>query len=160
MPKGKYPIEYFENPNINKNIEEIYRDIDAYSGEFFEDEEFFKKRTDFFVILPPLKYENITTKGIFMSQGVDYIYKLFPDINKIFYSMAYTMWSSYPWSKRADVYLTCYKNEKREEFYYREHPEKKIKYFFRCKMLILRMNILWHRLLILQKRLICFLFQE
>lgn len=127
MPKGKYPVEYFENPNINKPIEEIYKDIDAYSGEFFEDEDYFRKRTDFFVILPPLKYEKITTKGIFMSQGVDYIYKLFPNINKIFYSMAYTMWSSYPWSEKADVYLTCYKNKKREDWYFKEHPEKKSK---------------------------------
>lgn len=127
MPKGKYPVEYFENPNINKPIEEIYKDIDAYSGEFFEDEEYFRKRTDFFVILPPLKYEKITTKGIFMSQGVDYLYKLFPNINKIFHSMAYTMWSSYPWSEKADVYLTCYKNQKREDWYFKEHPEKKSK---------------------------------
>lgn len=127
MPKGKYPIEYFNNPNINKNIEDIYKDIDAYSGEFFEDEEQFRKRTDFFVILPPLKYENKMTKGIFMSQGTDYIYKLFPDINKIFFSMAYTMWSSFPWSEKADVYLTCYKNQKREDIYFKEHPEKRSK---------------------------------
>lgn len=126
MPKGKYPVEYFKNPNINKPLEEIYDDIDAYSGEFFEDEEL-RMHTDFVVVLPPLKYEGITTKGIFMSQGVDYLYKISPNINKIFISMAYTMWSSYPWSKNADVYLTCYKNPKREECYFKKHPEKKDK---------------------------------
>ena len=39
MPKGKYPVDYFLNPNIDKPIDEIYKDIDAYSDEFFEDEE-------------------------------------------------------------------------------------------------------------------------
>lgn len=126
MPKGKYPVEYFRNPNINKQLEEIYDDIDAYSGEFFEDEEL-RMNTDFIVVLPPLKYEGITTKGIFMSQGTDYVYKIFPNIGKLFFSMAYTMWSSYPWSKNADVYLTCYKNPKREEWYFKKHPEKKDK---------------------------------
>ena len=46
MPKGKYPVEYFLNPNINKPVEEIWADIDAYSGEFFEDEEL-RTHTDF-----------------------------------------------------------------------------------------------------------------
>ena len=41
--------------------------------------------------------------------------------------MAYTMWSSYPWSKFADVYLTCYKNEEREKWYFKQNPEKKDK---------------------------------
>ncbi len=122
MSKGKYPVEYFLNPNINKPIEEIWADIDAYSGEFFEDEQL-RLSTDFIIILPPLKYEGITTKGIFMSQGVDYLYKISPNIGKLFFSMAYTMWSSYPWSKKADVYLTCYKNPKREEWYRKTHPE-------------------------------------
>ena len=126
MPKGKYPVEYFLNPNINKPIEKIYADIDAYSGEFFEDEEY-RKSTDFIVILPPLIYEGKFTKGLFMSQGVDYLYKISPNISKLFISMAYTMWSSYPWSQYADVYLTCYKNVHREEWYMKEHPEKRNK---------------------------------
>ena len=127
MPKGKYPVEYFRNPNINKPLEEIYQDIDAYSGEFFADEERFRKNTDFIVVLPPLKYDGITTKGIFMSQGVDYIHSFAPKISEIFFSMAYTMWSSYPWSENADVYLTCYKNQHREDWYFKTHPEKKNK---------------------------------
>ena len=61
MSKGKYPVEYFENPNIDKPIEEIYSDIDAYSGEFFEDQEI-RMHTDLMVILPPLKYEGKVTK--------------------------------------------------------------------------------------------------
>ncbi len=124
--KGKYPVEYFENPNINKPIEEIWADIDAYSGEFFEDEEY-RLSTDFMVALPPLQYEGKRTKGIFLTQGTDYIYKLFPNIGEIFFSMGHTMWSSYPWSKNADVYLTCYKNPAREDWYFRTHPEKRDK---------------------------------
>ena len=126
MPKGKYPVEYFFNPNINKPIEEIYRDIDAYSGEFFSDQAI-KTHTDFIVILPPLKYEGKMTKGIFMSQGVDYLYSFSPQIGKLFFSMAYTMWSSYPWSEKADVYLTCYKNPHRENWYKNTHPDKRKK---------------------------------
>ncbi len=124
--KGRYPVNYFMNPNMNKPIEEIWADIDAYSGEYFEDEEY-RKMTDFYVILPPLKYEGKMTKGIFMSQGVDYICKLYPNISELFYSMAYTMWSSFPWSKKADVYMTCYKNPEREDWYFRTHPDKKDK---------------------------------
>ena len=120
--KGKYPVEYFMNPNIDKPVEEIWADIDAYSGEFFEDEDI-RLHTDFIVVLPPLNYEGIVTKGLFMSQGVDYLYKISPNIGRIFISMAYTMWSSYPWSKKADVFLTCYKNPEREEWYRRVHPE-------------------------------------
>lgn len=124
--KGKYPTEYFMNPDINKPIEEIWADIDAYSGEYFEDEEY-RKHTDFFIVLPPLRYEGRFTKGIFMSQGTDYVYKLFPNISELFVSMAYTMWSSYPWSEKADVYMTCYKYPEREEWYFRTHPDKRDK---------------------------------
>lgn len=36
--KGVYPNEYLKNPNVAKPIEKIWDDIDAYTGEFFEDE--------------------------------------------------------------------------------------------------------------------------
>lgn len=124
--RGNYPFEYLHNPNINKPIEQIYQDIDAYTGEFFEDEEA-RLNTDFIVVLPPLSYEGKITKGLFMSQGTDYLYKISPNIGKIFLSMAYTMWSSYSWSQKADVYLTCYKNPHREKWYYENHPDKKDK---------------------------------
>ena len=75
--KGKYPVEYFSNPYINKPIEEIWDDIDAYTGEFFEDEPNYHEKIDFVIPLPPLMYQNKMTKGVFFSQGLEYILKLY-----------------------------------------------------------------------------------
>ena len=123
--KGKYPREYFHNPNIQKPIEEIWDDIDAYSGEFFEDETKYHEKIDLFIPLAPLEYNGKTTKGILFSQGLEYILKLYPQLKEIFFCGAYTMWSSYSWCDKADFYLTCYENKKREEYYKNKYPNKK-----------------------------------
>ena len=63
--KGNYPYDYFKNPIIYKPINEIYADIDAFSMEVFPDEITKKSRVDMMIVLPPLNYEGIVTKGIF-----------------------------------------------------------------------------------------------
>ncbi len=123
--KGKYPREYFKNPNINKSLEEIWDDIDAYSGEFFEDETDLHKKIDFIIPLPPLNYKNKITKGVVFSQGMEYLLKLYPRLQEIFFCGAYTMWSSYSWCDKADFYLTCYENKAREEYYKNKYPNKR-----------------------------------
>ncbi len=123
--KGKYPREYFHNPDINKPLEEIWDDIDAYSGEFFEDEKNYHEKIDFVIPIPPLKYKNKIIKGAMFSQGLEYILKLFPQLKRIFFMGAYTMWSSYSWCDKADFYLTCYENKPREEYHKRKYQNKK-----------------------------------
>lgn len=124
MSKGNYPFDYFSNPNINKPIEEIWADIDAFSMEVFPDEVKQSSLIDFFIPLPPLRYEGKVTKGVFLSQGVDYIYECYPDIGKIFVSSAFSMWTSYPWSKHADSYCICYDNPEREAWFRRTNPDR------------------------------------
>ena len=120
MPKGWCPEYFYFNPELEKekSMEKIYEEIQYYSGEFFSDDSMnFKRQTDFMVPLPPLPalfYEGKFVKGIYLSEGVDYIHSLFPRINELFISMAYTMWSSIPYSDKAEVYLTCYDIPQRE----------------------------------------------
>lgn len=123
--KGAYPVKYFLNPSINRPIEEIWDDIDAYTGEYFEDEPHLHKKIDFVVPLPPLKYKGKFLKGLFFSQACEYILKLYPELKKIFIPCAYTMWSNYSWSDSAEVYLTCYENKEREKYYKNKYPNKK-----------------------------------
>jgi len=123
--KGKYPREYFKNPNINKPIEEIWDDIDAYSGEYFEDEPDCHSQIDLFIPLPPLNYQGKITKGIMFSQGLEYLLKLYPKLKEIFFCGAYTMWSSYSWCDKADFYLNCYENKPREEYHKNKYQNKK-----------------------------------
>lgn len=123
--KGIYPVSYFRDPNVNKPIEEIWDDIDAYSGEFFEDEPENLPRIDLFIPLPPLKYKGKFTKGILLTQGCEYLLKMYPDIKKLFFVGAYTMWSSYSWCDKADLYFACYENKPREEYHKNKYQNKK-----------------------------------
>jgi len=127
--KGNYPYEYFANPNINKPIEQIWADIDAFSMEVFPDEVKQSSYIDFFIVLPPLQYEGKVSKGLFLSQGVDYIYESYPEIGEIFISSAFSMWTSYPWSKHADTYCVCYDNPQREAWFRKNNPDRADKIF-------------------------------
>ncbi len=122
--KGNYPYQYFHNPDIKKSIYEIWDDIDSYSGEYFEDEQSAYTKTDFFAALPPLKYGGKFIKGIFFTQAAGFLIDKIPEIQKIFNVAAYTMWSSYSWCDRADVYLACYNYPERER-YHKEKFKKK-----------------------------------
>lgn len=125
MKGNKWPVEYFQNPNINKPIEQIWDDIDNYTFE----EQFERKEKiesmDFVIPLPPLKYAGIITKGVFYSQSVDLIIEKFPRLKEIFIPIANSMFSSYPQSIHADAYFVCYENKKHEEYYKTKYPSKK-----------------------------------
>lgn len=132
MPRGWCPEYFYTNPHLEdeKSMEEIYREIQSYSGEFFIDDiPKYREQTDFIIPLPPLLYEGKFIKGMFLSEGVDYIHALFPRINELFVSMAYTMWSSLPYSEAAEVYLSCYCNPEREAWFKKEYPRKANKIF-------------------------------
>lgn len=125
--KGIYPTSYFLDSNVDKakSIEEIWDDIDAYSGEFFEDEINFHEKIDFVIPLPPLDYNGKITKGIIFSQGSEYLLKLYPRLKEIFHVGAYTMWSSYSWCDKVDFYLSCYENKPRENYHKNKYQNKK-----------------------------------
>lgn len=132
MPKGWCPEYFYHNPNLEseKSLEQIWEEIQYYSGEFFPDDSMhYKRQTDFMVPLPPLLYEGKFVKGMFLSEGVDYIHSMFPRINELFFSMAYTMWSSIPYSEKAEVYLTCYDYPEREAWFKNINPHKAGKIF-------------------------------
>ena len=125
MPKGWCPEYFYNNPNLEKekSLEEIWTEIQYYSGEFFVDDNLhFKRQTDFMVPLPPLLYEGKFVKGMYLSEGVDYIHSMFPRINELFISMAYTMWSSIPYSNCAEVFLTCFDYPEREAWFKQQNP--------------------------------------
>lgn len=125
MKSSKWPVAYFQNPNINKPIEEIWDDIDNYTfEEQFEKEDRIEK-IDFVIPFPPLKYRGDVLKGVFYSQAVDVIIEKFPKLKEIFFPIANSMFSSYPQSEHADLYFVSYRNEKREEYFRKKHPEKK-----------------------------------
>lgn len=125
MKANKWPTQYFQNPNVNKPIEEIWDDIDNYTfEEQFEKEEKINN-IDFVIPFPPLKYKGEVIKGVFFSQAVDVIIEKFPRLKEIFFPIANSMFSSYPQSEHADAYFTLYKNLKREEYFRKKHPNKK-----------------------------------
>lgn len=125
MKGSKWPSEYFHNPLSNKPIEQIWDDIDAYTFESqFESEDRIEK-IDFVIPFIPLNYQGKVIKGVFYSQAVDVIIEKFPRLKEIFFPIANSMFSSYPQSEYADVYFTCYKNEKRENYYKNKYPNKK-----------------------------------
>ena len=132
MPKGWCPEYFYNNPNLeeDKSLEDIWTEIQLYSGEFFKDDDMkYKIQNDFILPLPPLLYEGKFLKGMFLSEGVDYIHSIFPRINELFISMAYTMWSSIPYSEKAEVYLTCYDYPEREKWFKKVCPQKSDKIF-------------------------------
>lgn len=122
MPRGRYPREYFATPAQAKPIEEIYRDLDGFTFEILPDEPEAFGRIAFVVVVPPVVYEGRFLKGLFFSQGVDVLQAEFPALADLFHSLAWTMWSSFPWSSSADGLLTIYDNHERERWFDRRRP--------------------------------------
>lgn len=116
--------QYFTNPTINKPLEEIYADLDAFTQEIFENEPHRFPTLSFYVILPPLFYEGRLIKGLYLSESVDLLNKVFPQIAPVFFSFAYSMWCAYPWSITADAYCKLYNNPSREAWFRKTYPER------------------------------------
>lgn len=129
MPRGQYPYEYLNRPAIDRASERVYADIDAFTHEFFEEDTEFHSQIDFFVPLPPLYYEGRFVKGIFCSQAVDLLLKLYPRLAQLFFSLAFSMCGAYPRSESADGYFTLYNNPHREAWFRGRHPERCRKHF-------------------------------
>jgi glycosyltransferase involved in cell wall biosynthesis len=125
MPRGIYPEIFFKDPSVKKSLVDIWRYIDLYTLEWFEDEDpaKYEPALDLFVILPPLFYEGVFIKGLFASQGVDILLNEIPQLPTLFHSIGNSMWSSHSWSLNADATFSCYPNAKRSEWFYKENPE-------------------------------------
>ncbi len=125
MPKGYCPPYLYFNPHIDKPLEEIWEDIQGYTSErFLDDDENLLSQASFCQVLPPLQYKNKFLKGLYYSNGVDCIHNSHPEFKEKYISMAISMWSSYPWSKTADAYLTCFDYPERNEWFKKRFPEK------------------------------------
>ena len=125
MDNNIWPVEYFHNPNSNKPIEQIWADIDGYTFEGMYENESMSEKIDFVIPFPPLKMKGKTVKGMFFSQGTDTIMEKFPKLKEIFFPIANSMFSSYPRSKHARYYFTCYYNPRREAYFKNTHQYKK-----------------------------------
>ena len=125
MPKGRYQVEYFNDAAFaeSKSVDDAYADVDAFSMEYFEDEPDFHERIDFVVPLPPLAYEGQFIKGIYFSQSVDFLNRLYPLLGQIFHGVANSQWGAIPWSQSADGLFSVYDNPDRRRWFDKTYPE-------------------------------------
>lgn len=127
MPRGYYRPEYFHNPVIDKPIEDIYEDYQIFSCEIFPDEPQNYPGLDFMVPIPPMMYEGRFVKGLFLSQGVEALHRIFPELSDMFVSMAYTMSPAFSMSPSADALMTLYYNAHRNDWFRNRYPHMKDK---------------------------------
>lgn len=119
---------YFKNSQVNKPIEEIWRDIDSHTLEITnENDKSIREQNQSNVLLPPLYCKGKLLKGLLAGPGIDYLISIRPEIEKYFITIANSMWGSYPQSEKADAYYTLYKNPQRENWFKTNSPEKKDK---------------------------------
>lgn len=124
--------QYFHNPNVDKPPAEIYADLDAYTYEIFENEPDRFNTVSFFVVLPPLRYEGRFIKGLYLSESVDLLNKVLPQLSQYFFAHAYSMSAGFPWSNTADSYSSIYDNPHRNHWFRQTYPERANKILFSC----------------------------
>lgn len=126
MGIGNYQRQnpYFNIDQIYKPLEEIYADLDSWTNEIFEQESERFENVKFSVILPPLMYEEKFIKGLYFSESVDLLNKVLPQLSDTFFSIADSLWCSYPWSNTADAYFTLYDNPDRETWFRKTYPQR------------------------------------
>lgn len=119
MVRGEYERQqpYLHNPYIQKSLPEIYADLDAFTWEIFDDRPDRFDTVSFYVLLPPLYYEDRFIKGLYFSESVDLLQQNFPHLTHIFCSFAYAPGCSHPWASQADAYSSLYSNPDRESWF-------------------------------------------
>lgn len=130
MGRGDYQRhrQYFKTPDLQKPLSEIYADLEAFTQEIFETDPDRFKTISFYTLLPPLYYEGKFIKGFYFSESVDLLNKILPQLSPAFFSMAYSMWCSYPWSTTADAYCKLYDNPQREAWFRETYRDRNSKY--------------------------------
>ncbi len=119
--------QYFKTPQINKPLSEIYADLDAFTQEIFETDTDRFSTVSFYTLLPPLYYQGKFVKGFYLSESVDLLNKILPQLAPAFFAMAYSMWCSYPWSRTADVYCNLYDNPQRDAWFRQTYSDRNSK---------------------------------
>ncbi|MEL7038001.1 MAG: glycosyltransferase [Cyanobacteria bacterium J06592_8] len=134
MGQGKHERlrQYFHNPHVNKPLEDIYADLDAYTYEIFENEPDRFHTVSFLVVLPPVRYEGRFIKGLYLSESVDLLNKVLPQLSKYFFAHAYSMSAGFPWSATADSYSSVYDNPHRNQWFRQVYPERSQKILISC----------------------------
>ena len=74
-------------------------------------------------MLPPLFYEGRFIKGIYFSEAVELINKLFPQLSSVFFSFTYSPGISYSWES-PDAYSELYKNPQRDKWFRETYPDR------------------------------------
>lgn len=115
-------LQYYHTPNVDKPIAEIYSDLDSGSMEDDESNPDIAKNLWALILVPPVFYEGRWLKGILVTRAVDYLCKQYPELSEAFVLMATSFWCSYPFSKKADVYMTLYDNPARAEWFRTNNP--------------------------------------
>lgn len=124
MLQRRMPVEYFNSVDINKPVDELYSDLDAYTHEVLEGEYGNYRGVEFWVVLPPLSYDGRFLKGICFSHGMDAIIQSYPAIREMFHTISDSLWCSYPWGQKSDAYFTLYENPERDAWFRSQHPDK------------------------------------
>lgn len=130
MPAGDQSryFEYFQNPHINKSIEEIYQDMDAFTGEIVPQDGVFHLEDSYAFslnLLPPIQFEDTFVKGILFSNAVDYLNSLFPDLSEYYFTVSHTLQPSFSWSVHTDAATILYTNPHREAWFRKTYPHRK-----------------------------------
>lgn len=133
MPRGTYPWDYNNNPNMHqtKSMPEIWTDIHAYTGEFFLDETQFYESIDFFGVIPPVYYQGIFLKGIMFTQGADILGVLCPELRELFHIINCSYSASYPHTTTCDGYFCLFDYPEMEAWFRETYPERSDKVFIR-----------------------------
>lgn len=124
MSRGIEPVDFYQTPASSQDPDEFYRILDAFTWETFADDEHEENRVGFVVPLPPLGRDGAFTKGLLYSSSVDLLQERLPVLGELFILVANSMWTSYPWSTRADAYFVCYDNPRRMARFRAEHPQR------------------------------------
>lgn len=134
MGQGDYSRQqpYFNHPHIHKPMEEIYADLDSWTYEIYPNEPHRFNSVSFYVILPPLFYQGRFVKGFYYSESVDLLHQVLPQLSRSFFSLAYSMWCAYPWSKTADAYSCLYNNQSRANWFQKKSGDRADKVLMTC----------------------------
>lgn len=124
--RGHPLVQYFHNPTTDESYDKIYKNLDGFTYELFEEEsEYFNRGLLNWVFLPPLHYEGKLVKGIFISSGPDLLLTRLPEITQLFHVVAASRCHSIPWSTSADMLTSTYDNPHRVEWFYKTYPHRR-----------------------------------
>jgi glycosyltransferase involved in cell wall biosynthesis len=124
MGSGKYQYDYFSTPKIEKSLEEIYADMNAYTCETMSHETDLHQHVEQWVILPPLYFEGRFIKGIVHGFGMDATVKQVPETRHYYHTLADSFWSCYPWTTATDALFGVYDNPHREAWFRNCFPDQ------------------------------------